>query len=297
MDVTTIQAEDLLRWRREMLQSGGRPSELDWLLEFEAGLSWQEQQRLRLDLRSSCTLAVSLARLEQLWLRRQQQHEPLQYLVGRSPWADLELQVGPGVLIPRQETEILLQLALQRVGCCDNHPGTVERWADLGTGSGCLAIGLALAMPQALGVAVDLSPAALVQAERNLQLYHVRDRVTLRQGCWWKPLHDQWGRLDLVVSNPPYIPNGVWDKLDPVVRWHEPELALRSGHDGLDAIRAIAQGAQSALTPGGWILLEHHYDQSAAVLKLLKQAGLEQISAERDLEGQLRFACGRRPAS
>jgi release factor glutamine methyltransferase len=122
-----------------------------------------------------------------------------------------------------------------------------------------------------------------------------RPGVRLRQGSWWQPIAPWWGRLQLVVSNPPYIPTALLAELDPVVRDHEPALALDGGADGLAAIRCIAAGAQAALAPGGVLLLEHHHDQSEAALALLAAAGLEDCHAHRDLEGVLRFASGRRP--
>ena len=104
------------------------------------------------------------------------------------------------------------------------------------------------------------------------------------------------GSLNLVVSNPPYIPTDVWRALDPQVRDHEPELALHGGSDGLDAIRAIAQGAAAALAAGGWLLLEHHHDQSEAAVELLRQSGLNNAASHLDLEGVKRFACAQRPS-
>ncbi|MFM7315293.1 MAG: hypothetical protein ACKO0M_19395, partial [Cyanobium sp.] len=118
--------------------------------------------------------------------------------------------------------------------------------------------------------------------------------VQLCQGHWWQAIEPWWGQLQLVVSNPPYIPSAVVSALDPVVRDHEPHLALDGGPDGLEAIRAIVAGAPGALAPGGLLLLEHHHDQSEAVLGLLTAAGLEDIRAHRDLEGGLRFASARR---
>jgi release factor glutamine methyltransferase len=120
--------------------------------------------------------------------------------------------------------------------------------------------------------------------------------VRLRQGSWWQAIEPWWGRLDLVLSNPPYIPSTLLAGLDPVVRDHEPALALDGGPDGLAAIRCLAAGAPGALAPGGVLLLEHHHDHSEAVLQLLARAGLEDCRAHRDLEGVLRFASGRRPA-
>lgn len=285
-----LSGEQWLDWRRRQLALGGTPADFDWLLDLAGGLSWPQQQQLRLHPQQTVQLACEPSRLEALWRRHLDSAEPLQYLVGRCPWRDLELAVAPGVLIPRQETELLVELAL---ALADPAPSP---WADLGTGSGCLALALALAWPSSCGWAVDRSPVALRQASFNLAQAGVADRVQLLEGSWWQPLRPWWGQLALVVSNPPYIPTGVWSALDPVVREHEPALALDGGEDGLDALRLLAAGAAAALAPGGLLLLEHHHDQSKAVLQLLAQAGLQDVQAHPDLEGTQRFASARRGA-
>jgi release factor glutamine methyltransferase len=174
-------------------------------------------------------------------------------------------------------------------------PAAALHWADLGTGSGCLAIALALALPAARGFAVEASGEALEQAAANLARAGVGDRCALLRSDWWTALEPWWGSLDLVVSNPPYIPSSLLPGLEPVVRDHEPALALDGGPDGLAALRSIVATAPQALAPGGVLLLEHHHDQSQAVLDLLAAAGLERGCAHRDLEGVRRFASARRP--
>lgn len=347
-----ISAGELLDWRRAMLALPGAgaasAAELDWLVDLAGGVGWQALQSLWLHPQRRVQLQCSLQELEDLWRRHCLEAEPLQYLVGLCPWRDLELSVAPGVLIPRQETEQLLDLALSLAPAPP--AGRPLCWADLGTGSGCLAVALARALPGSIGLAVDVSAEALRQAAANLQALlppgscldapralladaaadpasapaaaapagadatpsadaraplpriacspepdGKRPGVWLRQGSWWQAIEPWWGRLDLVVSNPPYIPTNLLAGLDPVVRDHEPALALDGGADGLDAIRCIAAGACAALAPGGVLLLEHHHDQSEAVLALLAASGLEELSAHRDLEGVLRFASGRRP--
>lgn len=342
-----LSAAELLAWRRSMLSleggDSGSAADLDWLLDLAGGLSWPSLQALWLHPQRRVQLRCSLAELEELWRRHRLHAEPLQYLVGLCPWRDLELSVAPGVLIPRQETEQLVELALTLAPAAP--AGRPLCWADLGTGSGCLAVALARALPQSVGLAVEASPEALRQAGDNLRALlapgSLREDswaasppaipdagaasmaaaaaptcregaprldetapglepawllpgVRLRQGSWWQAIQPWWGRLDLVVSNPPYIPTAVLAALEPVVRDHEPALALDGGADGLDAIRRIAAGAEAALAPGGVLLLEHHHDQSEAVLTLLAAAGLEECRAHRDLEGVLRFASGRR---
>lgn len=279
---------ELLAWRRGQLQRGGRAADLDWLIDLAGGVGWQQLQAMRLHPQDAVSMRRSLADLEALWARHLAGQEPLQYLVGVCPWRDLELAVAPGVLIPRAETELLVELAGQ---CFPIQPP--QLWADLGTGSGCLAVALARLWPASYGFAVDLSPDALAQAEANVGAQGLAERVCLQEGSWWEPLAPQAGRLALVVANPPYIPTAVWRELDPVVREHEPALALDGGADGLEAIRAIVAGAAWHLAPGGWLLLEHHHDQSPTVLRLLSSAGLQEVCAHADLEGKLRFAAAR----
>lgn len=284
-------AHELLAWRRQQLKDGGSPAELDWLLELVGGVDWATLQRLRLEPGRRLRPRTSLAQLAALWATHRSTGQPLQYLAGVCPWRDLHLVVAPGVLIPRQETELLVELAQ----ACWAGPSP-PLWADLGTGSACLAVALARIWPQPGGLAVECSPRALEQAEQNLCRLGVRERVRLLAGSWWQPLRPWWGRLNLVLANPPYIPTAVWARLEPGVKDHEPRLALDGGPDGLIAIRAIAADAGQALAPGGWLLLEHHHDQSDAVLALLREGGLDSVAAHCDLEGVRRFAVARRRA-
>jgi release factor glutamine methyltransferase len=310
-----LSGEQLLRWRRSLLSAGGRPADLDWLIDLAGGLGWQALQAVRLHPERNLELRLSCQALAALWQRHLEADEPLQYLIGRCPWRDLELTVAPGVLIPRAETELLVDLAQQLLipprllnppPLLNPQPLLIQpqllirprppaNWADLGTGSGCLAVALARLWPESRGFAVDLSPQALAQAGANLVAAGLGDRVQTICGSWWQPLAAQRGLLELVLANPPYIPTAVWRQLEPLVRDHEPAMALDGGADGLDAIRSIVAGASVHLAPGGLLLLEHHHDQSAAVLALLHQSGLEAVCGHSDLEGTLRFASARRP--
>lgn len=187
---------------------GGHTADLDWLLDLAGGLRWAALQRLWLEPERVVRLERPLQALEALWLVHRQRSTPLQYLVGVCPWRDLELLVAPGVLIPRQETELLVDLALGQLPALQ--PGPL-RWADLGTGSGCLAVALAAALPpRSQGYAVDCSSEALAQARLNLERADVAATVELRLGQWWAPLEPLAGQLDLVVSNPLTSPRACW---------------------------------------------------------------------------------------
>ena len=291
--MTCLSGSELQLWRREqLLGQQDQAAALDWLLELEAGLRWRELQASYLHPEAPVQLDCSLQRLEQIWQQHCQQQVPLQHLVGRCPWRDFELEVSPAVLIPRQETELLVELAM---GCFEASDAP-QRWADLGTGSGCLAVALARHWPSSCGWAVDCSREALAVARRNAAALGLLQSAAVQwcEGLWWQPLQPLAGQLDLVVSNPPYIPSAVVDGLEPVVRDYEPRLALDGGSDGLDALRLIIEAAPQMLAPGGWLVLEHHHDQAAAVAELLGAAGLQERRQERDLEGHMRFAVARR---
>ena len=279
-------------WRRQQLARGGAAADLDWLIDLAGGVPWTILQRLLLDPSRTVAMVQSLDVLAELWERHLQENVPLQHLVGLCPWRDLLLETSPAALIPRQETELLVDLALSQF-----KTAPPARWADLGTGSGAIAVSLARTWPTASGHGVDLSPDALRLAERNLQRCAPNHNCSLHLGSWWTPLRRWWGSLDLVISNPPYIPSAVVHGLEAVVRDHEPHLALSGGEDGLDAIRAVVNGASTGLAPGGWLLLEHHHDQSGLVLQLMRDAGLVEVSAAADLEGTLRFALARQPSA
>jgi release factor glutamine methyltransferase len=287
-----LTGEELLSWRQDLLRLGGERQALDWLLDMTAGLSPSGLQSLRLHPDRPIELPIPLGDLERLWREHLMASAPLQYLVGRCCWRTFEMAVGPAVLIPRPETELLIDLATELVGGAT--PADLL-WADLGTGSGCLAMALATAWPASEGLAVDVSAEALSQARINLHHAGVDQRVLLVQGSWLEALQPWWGRLQLVVANPPYIPTLEINQLDPIVRDHEPRLALDGGPDGLSSLRTIAAAAPLALAPGGWLLVEHHHDQSHQVLSLLEEQGLVDGRFHLDLEGHKRFASARQP--
>ncbi len=296
-----LQASGYLAWRQELRSLGGESAALDWLLAVAAGISSGNLQTLMLHPDRWVELTCTRRDVEHLWQQHLAESVPVQYLMGRCFWRDFELEVGPDVLIPRPETEAMVDLAIELLergaSGLDPHRGIPAQplWADLGTGSGCLALGLAQALPKSQGLAVDLSREALDQARRNLQKTGLSSRVRLVEGNWFGAVKAWWGHLHLVVANPPYIPTQVMEGLNPLVRDHEPRLALDGGCDGLTAIRSLAQQAPMALARGGWLLLEHHHDQSEQVLELLKRHGLVDGQSHSDLEGHQRFASARLP--
>jgi release factor glutamine methyltransferase len=219
---------------------------------------------------------------------RRLQGEPVAYLIGKKGFHNIELLVGPGVLIPRPETELLVEIGLQEIKCLD-HPTTV---LDLGTGSGAVALAIAHAEPKVLVTATDRSAKALEVAQKNAKHLQLENRVQFLQGSWYTAL-DDLAKFDLILSNPPYIP-----KQDPHLGQgdlrFEPISALTDESDGLQCLRAIISGADDHLTPNGLIAVEHGFNQSDAVLSLMDWAGFDDIQAHRDLAGHKRVATGRK---
>lgn len=211
------------------------------------------------------------------FVRRRSAGEPVAYILGRKEFYGLELAVSSAVLIPRPETELLVELALQR---------EFASLVDLGTGSGAIALAVKRHRPAARVVAVDSSEAALAMARRNAAKHSLQ--IEFRRGRWFEPLEGE--RFDVILANPPYVAEG--DPHLPELVF-EPLLALTSGADGLDAIREIVRGAPAHLRPGGWLLLEHGIGQNAAIRSLLSEAGLDDAQSWPDLARIPRVAGGK----
>jgi release factor glutamine methyltransferase len=227
----------------------------------------------------------AVRRVRELVARRQA-GEPLAYITGRREFWSLDLAVSPAVLIPRPETELLVELAIQKIPHAQ-----ATAVADLGTGSGAIALAIAHERPRAQVLATDASAAALDVASGNAARVGVTN-VGFALGDWCAALGN--ARFDLIVSNPPYIAAAA----DPHLRRgdlrFEPPPALASGIDGLDAIRAIVETAPAHLRPGGWLLLEHGFEQGRAVRALLEKSGFVEVFTARDLEDRERVSGGRR---
>eukprot|EP00884_Botryococcus_braunii_P006123 jgi/Botrbrau1/15511/Bobra.0225s0003.2 len=263
--------------------------ELGWLFDDATGsirssvdaewenMSWNQiEARIKMNLinpnSALVQLRMSFEELSDLWTRRLQERVPIQYVTNSVHWRDLVLAVGPGVLIPRPETELLVDL-------CDR---AMERkpelrggsWADLGTGSGALAIALSQLLPDSAKVwAVEVSPDARKWAEYNVSRCGVQEMVKVVAGEWYDPLQGLQGQLTGIVSNPPYIEQTLLPDLQAEVRQHEPHLALDGGPlSGMDSLKVICEGALHMLRPGGFLALETAGNpQSHLVVRVLEQ--------------------------
>lgn len=218
---------------------------------------------------------------------RLERHEPLQYVIGHTPFLDCRLITDPRALIPRPETE---ELAMRVLGCRPLWSRRNVRIADVGTGSGCLAIALAVRHAEANVIATDISEAALELARENARRNGVGDRIEFLHGDLLAGL--PVACLDAVVSNPPYIARGVLAGLEPTVRDFEPVSALDGGSDGLEIIRRLVVQAFTALKDGGRLWLEIGDEQGSDVDGLMKEAGFQDVHIVRDMYGKNRFAEG-----
>jgi release factor glutamine methyltransferase len=221
----------------------------------------------------------------QSWIARRARHEPMQYILGETEFYGLTFKVTPEVLIPRPETEHLVEAALERVSRAAS-----VRICDVGTGSGAIAVALAQKLPRAQLTAVDLSPAALAVAGENAERHRVEGRIRFVESNLLDGLRDE--RFDLVLSNPPYVRDD--EVLEVQVRDYEPHAALFAGPTGLEVYQRLIPQAHEALVPGGWLLMEIGHGQRSALAELL--AGWENVNFKDDLQGIPRVAIAQRRA-
>lgn len=252
------------------------------LLEYASGLS-----RTRQAAWPETELDAAVAETFRELVRRRLAGEPVAYLIGLREFFSLEFEVSPAVLIPRPETELLVELALERLPL--DEPSSA---LDLGTGSGIIPVSLRKHRPQLAMYALDISETALAVAQRNAERHQTPIRFA--RSNWYAALGEE--RFDLIVSNPPYIAAGDPHLVEGDLRF-EPAGALSDGADGLLHIRQIIAGAARHLLPGGWLLFEHGYDQAAASRALLQAAGFQQVRSWSDLADIERVSGGRLAAS
>jgi len=219
---------------------------------------------------------------------RRKEGEPIAYILGKKGFHNIELLVAPGVLIPRPETELLVDIALAEIS---NRPGQIKI-LDLGTGSGAIALAVASAAPQSSVTATDQSPDALAIAALNAQSLSLTERVQFRQGSWYQALDSQ-ALFDVILSNPPYITAQDPHLSQGDLRF-EPSSALTDYGNGFSCLEIIISQADQYLKPGGLIAVEHGFDQSDAVVQLMNNAGFNEIEVHLDLSGHTRAVSGRK---
>ena len=292
--------------RRRFEQAGIEPDEAaidaDVLARHALG-GWERGQLL---VRQHDACPAGFQGIFEALVRRRERREPTGYIIGHREFWNLDIEVRPGVLIPRPETELLVEEALSRLSPevperggrpepSAAAPAASARIADVGTGSGCIAVAIARWLPLAEVVAIDASDEALAVARLNATRHEVSARVRFLKADL---LAGAAGPFDAVVSNPPYVPAPDLAGLQPEVRDHEPLLALTGGIDGLDVVRRLVPDAAAVLRPGGWLLFEFGFGQAGGVRAIIAaEPGLELVAIREDLAGIPRIAVARRVES
>ncbi len=285
-----VSSEELLIWIQNVLNNREEDKDTLYLLvDLLGGISRSEINSLRIKPPKVINMRVSLDSMRENWNEYIHSKKPIQYLSNNSYWRDLILEVNKNVLIPRVETEQITEIVLNLI----RDPTNELLLTDLGTGSGAIAISLALKSSHWTVLATDIEEKAIKLASKNFKKYSQRNNLKLFCGNWWQPLNKYAGRIDIAISNPPYIPLNVYKNLSISVRNYEPQRALNGGDDGLLHIREIIQGAPKYLKRDGWLLLENHFDQAQKVKTLMSENGFECIEIIKDLYGIGRFTIGR----
>ena len=285
----SISLEEFLIWKKKQLSKGGDQQSFAVLLDCIGGVSSNDLNLISINLAGKLHLKKKLEFLESVWDDHLLKSCPIQYLCGITFWRDLKLKVTNKVLIPRSETELIVDIVF------NIFPRKSEKlfFAELGTGSGAISIALALAYPSSDGVATDIDQDALEIATKNYINSSKQSNLKFYCGNWWSPLESFKGKLDLAISNPPYIPKDTYEKLPKEVKNFEPKVALLGGEDGLKHIKKIIQKAPLFLKEKGWLILENHFDQGEKVKQLLLKNQFTSIEIVKDLSGIGRFTIGR----
>ena len=284
-----ISVKDFLFWKKEQLSKGGDYKSFAVLLDCLCSISSTDLSFLSINSDGNLYLKKNLDDLESIWEDHLLNSTPIQYLCGITFWRDLKLIVTDKVLIPRPETELILDIVFKIFG----NKSQKLLFAELGTGSGAISIALALAYPLWEGVATDIDQDVLEIAAKNFMNSSEQSNLRFYCGHWWTPFENFGSKLDLVISNPPYIPKDTYEKLPKEVKNFEPKIALLGGEDGLNHIREIIEKAPLFLREKGWLILENHFDQGEKVKQIFIKNKFTSVEIVNDLSGIGRFTIGR----
>ena len=285
----SISVKEFLIWKKQQLSKGGEYQSFAHLLDCKGGVSFSDLNFLNINPNGNLNLKKNLDYLSSIWEDHLLYSIPIQYLCGFAFWRDLKLRVTDKVLIPRSETELIIDIVFRIFG---NNTQKLF-FAELGTGSGAISIALTLAFPSWEGIATDIDQDALEIAIRNYKDSAEQSNLRFLSGHWWTPLESFKGKLDLAISNPPYIPEDIYYKLPEEVKNFEPKIALLGGDDGLKHIREIIEEAPLFLKEKGWLILENHFDQGEKIRQLLTKNSFTSVEIVKDLSGVGRFTIGR----
>ena len=284
-----ISSKEFIFWKKKQLSKGGDYQSFAVLLECVAGITNSDLTMININQDGWIYLKKNLDFLESLWDDHLLNSKPIQHICGATFWRDLKLKVTDKVLIPRPETELIIDIVFKIFGSKSDK----LLFAELGTGSGAISIALALAYPFWDGIATDIDQDALKIATENFTKLSKQSNLRFFCGHWWTPFESFKGKIDLAISNPPYVPQNIFEKLPKEVKNFEPKIALLGGEDGLKHIEEIVQQAPQFLKEEGWLILENHFDQGEKIKQLFISNKFTSVEVVKDLSGIGRFTIGR----
>ena len=284
-----ISTRELFLWIRDIKKNKQDNEDFYLLLDLVGGISKSELYLLKINAQEKVNLNVDFYSLQEKWLEHIKLSKPVQYICGSSYWRNFKFELSNDVLIPRVETEQIVEIASNIFKREDKK----VIFADLGTGSGSISISLVVENSNWKGLATDIDINAIQIAQKNHKNISSESDLNFYCGNWWEPLINYSGRINLAISNPPYIPRNVYEKLPSSVKDFEPKIALQGGEDGLSHIKQIISEAPKFLVKGGWLILENHFDQSKKIKNLLRDYGFNSLKTINDTFGIGRFTIGR----
>ena len=284
-----ISTKELFLWIKDIKKNKQGIDDFYLLLDLLGGISKSELLLLKINAQEKVNLNIDLFSLKKKWLEYLKISKPIQYLSGSSYWRNFKFELTNDVLIPRVETEQIVEIASNIFDYEDKK----IIFADLGTGSGTISISLVVENSNWKGLATDIDINAIQVAQKNHKKICSESDINFYCGNWWEPLKKYSGRINLAISNPPYIPRSVYEKLPSSVKDFEPKIALYGGEDGLYHIQQIISEAPKFLVKGGWLILENHFDQSKKIKNLLRDYGFNSLKTINDTFGIGRFTIGR----
>ena len=284
-----ISTKQLFLWIKDIKKNKQGIDDFYLLLDLLGGISKSELLLLKINAQEKVNLNIDLFSLKKKWLEYLKLSKPIQYISGSSYWRNFKFELTNDVLIPRVETEQIVEIASNIFDYEDKK----IIFADLGTGSGTISISLVVENSNWKGLATDIDINAIQVAQKNHKKICSESDINFYCGNWWEPLKKYSGRINLAISNPPYIPRSVYEKLPSSVRDFEPKIALYGGEDGLYHIQQIISEAPKFLVKGGWLILENHFDQSKKIKNLLRDYGFNSLKTINDTFGIGRFTIGR----
>ncbi len=284
-----ISTKELFLWIKDIKKNKQGIDDFYLLLDLLGGISKSELLLLKINAQEKVNLNIDLISLKKKWLEYIKLSKPIQYISGSTYWRNFKFELTNDVLIPRVETEQIVEIASNIFDYEDKK----IIFADLGTGSGTISISLVVENSNWKGLATDIDINAIQVAQKNHKKICSESNINFYCGNWWEPLKKYSGRINLAISNPPYIPRSVYEKLPSSVKDFEPKIALYGGEDGLYHIQQIISDAPKFLVKGGWLILENHFDQSKKIKNLLRDYGFNSLKTINDTFGIGRFTIGR----